>query len=757
MSLTRSLTRFRDSCFDGKGLAALPRAGRVWRILLAAGTLLALASTGLSGTIESGWSRVPLGAQGGISATLGRDDRSYHATLAPRGLRAANPRHELSIDFRREGVRIGGESAGLLLSLRAFGRGASPTSVAAAEPTFRENRVEYCREELTEWYVNGPLGLEQGFTVESAPNPGGSGPLTISLTIDGDVVASDRPDGGLTLTRSGGPALAYDGLLALDSSGHELPTRLELAGEILRIRVDDAGASYPIVIDPFIQKAKLTASDGTSFDTFGISVAVSGDTIAVGSLFGGGDDNGAAYVFVRPAGGWANATETARLTASDRSNFGFSIAIGGDTVVVGRPGLAPEAAYVFVKPAAGWAGVLTETAKLIASDATTDDFFGETMAINGDTIVVGAAGRDIGGNLAQGAAYVFVEPGGGWAGTLTENAKLTSSDGATGDLFSWDVGLEGDTVVLGAPGNSSTSAGGASYVFLEPSGGWKGTLSENAKLTSSDGADLDAFGQSVAVSGDTIFVGAHGDDVGAVNEQGSVYAFVKPASGWAGALTENAKLTASDGAAEDFFGASIAANGDTLLVGAPGDPDSFLVGGNKAGKAYVFVKPGNGWAGALTETQKLTASDGVVGDNFGNAVALTDDTVVVGAPGDEQSRGSVYVFELLPFRFLGFLRPTIRNKSFNSGQTIPVEFQLGDLNGTPLSAAEAEALASACGVQVFFSGGDPSPNCAAFENNIFQFNLKTAKSLVLGTYTITVKVFIEGSLVEIGSIQVEIE
>jgi hypothetical protein len=179
MSLTRSLPRFGDSRFEARAAAAM-QADRVWRILLAAGALLAIASTSLSGAVENGWSRVPLGAHGAISAALGRDDRSYHAAPAPRGLRAANPRHDLSIVFSSAGVRIGDQSDPILLSLRSVGRGEMLFPVAAADPAARANRVEYCRGQLTEWYVNGPLGLEQGFNLES--RPGGWGPLTLLLT-----------------------------------------------------------------------------------------------------------------------------------------------------------------------------------------------------------------------------------------------------------------------------------------------------------------------------------------------------------------------------------------------------------------------------------------------------------------------------------------------------------------------------------------------------------------------------------------------
>ena len=199
----------------------------------------------------------------------------------------------------------------------------------------------------------------------------------------------------MTLRWEGGAAaLQYRGLSAYDAAGRQLHAWLEnapvslqnkqnAAEMILLVRVDDAGAKYPLVIDPFIQQAKLTASDGAENENFGISVAIGGDTVVVGANahFGTSAVQGSAYVFVKPGSGWANATETAELTASDRAvndNFGVSVAISGDTVVVGANGDDSNrgSAYVFVKPGSGgWANA-TETAKLTASDGAANDQFG---------------------------------------------------------------------------------------------------------------------------------------------------------------------------------------------------------------------------------------------------------------------------------------------------------------------------------------------------------------------------------------------
>ncbi len=586
---------------------------------------------------------LPVAAQAAISMEIGRDRTSYHAVAleaqaegsgvqpagARPGYRVENRQHALEAEFTAAGVKVRSGSAVLGMKLVGYGYGGSLQAVGAAEPRAEANRVEYVRGEVTEWYVNGPLGLEQGFTLARAPAEGGkrSQPLSIALAVAGDWRAEVEADGkGVRLERlpaalqSGGSetGLRYRGLVAHDARGRELPAWMEVEGKRLWLRVEDAGAEYPVVVDPFLQQAKLTASDGADYDNFGWSVAISGDTVVVAAYdeIGANDDQGSAYVFVKPPGGWGNMTETAKLTASDGAaydQFGISVAISGDTVVVGAifgDGVNSDqgSAYVFVKPPGGWAATLTETAKLTASDGAEGDFFGISVAISGDTVVVGAIFGD-GVNSDQGSAYVFVKPPGGWAGTLTETAKLTASDGAAYENFGISVAVSGDTVVVGVPLDDigANEDQGSAYVFVKPSGGWT-DMTETAKLTASDGAAYDKFGYAVAISGDTVVVGAiFGDGVN--SDQGSAYVFVKPPGGWAATLTETAKLTASDGAEGDFFGISVAISGDTVVVGA-----IFGDGVNSdQGSAYVFVKPPGGWAGTLTETAKLTASDGAGG------------------------------------------------------------------------------------------------------------------------------------------------
>ena len=397
------------------------------------------------------------------------------------------------------------------------------------------------------------------------------------------------------------------------------------------------------------QVAKLTASDGAAVDYFGESVAVDGDTIVVGAY--NDDDNGtasgSAYVYVRQSGAWS---QVAKLTASDGAAvdyFGESVAVDGDTIVVGAywdddNGRDSGSAYVFTKPDTGWTTTNSFAAKLTASDGADLDYFGESVAVDGDTIVVGAYWDDDNGR-DSGSAYVFTKPGTGWTTTNSFAAKLTASDGAGLDYFGESVAVDGDTIVVGAYNDDDNGRdSGSAYVFTKPGTGWTTTSSFAAKLTASDGAGRDYFGESVAVDGDTIVVGAYNDDDNGTNS-GSAYVFTKPGTGWTTTSSFAAKLTASDGVAVDNFGESVAVDGDTIVVGAYKDDDN----GTNSGSAYVFTKPGTGWTTTNSFAAKLTASDGAAVDYFGESVAVDGDTIVVGAYQDDdkgKNSGSTYVY-----------------------------------------------------------------------------------------------------------------
>ncbi len=380
------------------------------------------------------------------------------------------------------------------------------------------------------------------------------------------------------------------------------------------------------------QIAKLTASDGVAGDLFGHSVAVDGDTAVVGA-YEDESEKGAAYVLAKDSSGaWS---QVAKLTASDGEAgdiFGWSVAVDWDTVVVGAR--YDDSAYVFTKPSTGWA-TATETAKLTASDGVVGDWFGQSVAVDGDTVVVGASEDD-----GSGSAYVFTKAADSVWTDATQTAKLTASDGDDFDEFGKSVAVDGDTVVAGAPNNDGY---GSAYVFIKPAAGWD-DATQTAKLTpgaTDDGAAglAGTFGAAVAVDGDTVVVGASAYS----GSQGRAYVFTKPSGGWEDA-ERTAELATSD-AEKNQFGWSVAVDGNTVVVGAHTDDASDSV--NDSGSVYVFTKATDSvWADA-TETVKLTATDGASGEQFGWSIAAGGGTVVVGAHWDDDKgadSGSAYVY-----------------------------------------------------------------------------------------------------------------
>ena len=390
-------------------------------------------------------------------------------------------------------------------------------------------------------------------------------------------------------------------------------------------------ATVPAVAATGFDETKLTATDGGAFDYYGYSIAAADDRVVVGAYLNSdnGTDAGAAYVYEPDgSGGWEETRLTATGVAS-RDTYGFSVAVAGDRVVIAAQGdddRGVDAGAVYLYESDG-SGGWVET-KLTATDAAAGDGFGRSVAVAGDRVVVGARGVDDNGALS-GAAYVYEPNGsGGWAET-----KLTATDAAAGDGFGSSVAVAGDLVVVAAVLDDDEGAdAGAAYVY-EPngSGGWAET-----KLTATDGESEYYFGSDVAVAGDRVAVGAIGaDDAGALS--GAAYVYEPNGSGgWS-----ETKLTATDAAAGDGFGSSVAVAGNRVIVSASSGDDEDA----DTGAAYVY-EPDD--SGAWVET-KLTASDSEADDNYGISVAATDGRIVIGAYGVDDrgtDAGAVYVYAL---------------------------------------------------------------------------------------------------------------
>jgi len=381
---------------------------------------------------------------------------------------------------------------------------------------------------------------------------------------------------------------------------------------------------------------KVTASDGMANSYFGSAAALNGPTALIGA---DGDNSfqGAAYLFTNSNGSWS---EGQKLTASDGlagDEFGYRVALADNTLLVGAftatvgGNVSQGAAYVFTQSNGTW----SESQKLTASDGGLFDNFGASVALDGNTLVVGANGATVGGNAAQGAVYVFTESNGTW----TQTQKLTADDGAAYDNFGLSVALKGSTILIGSPRAAvgANAAQGALYVFTESNGTW----SQTQKLTASDGAANDSFGESVDLDGSTALIGAYNATVNGHSLQGAAYIFTESNGSW----SEGQKLTASDGTTNANFGNAVALNGITALIGADGS----TVGGNTyQGKAYLFTESGGSWSQSYT----FVASDGTVDDYFGAALAWDGATALISTPhptiGGNTWQGAAYFYEQSP-------------------------------------------------------------------------------------------------------------
>jgi len=379
-------------------------------------------------------------------------------------------------------------------------------------------------------------------------------------------------------------------------------------------------------------ETKLTAPDAERGDEFGRAVAVQGNRAVVGApnAASAGFGTGAAYVFEKTTTGWQLEAKLLAPDASAHSFFGTSVAIDGDRIVVGAYGdnnvdVGAGAAYVFVRAGTQW----TLEAKLIGSENSAFDSFGFSVAIKGDTIVCGAFGNSDFNQTEVGSAYVFRRTSGLWL----QEQELTANDAASNARFGLSVTMNDNTIAVGADGDSELGFfSGAVYVFSFDGSSWI----QQQKLHAQDPRESASFGYHVAMSGDTLVIGAPQNQVG-THTLGAAYVFTRRSSGW----LQDRKLVAKDSATFDGFGLRVAISDDTIAVGSVNDHDA----APSAGAAYVYKRNGqSGWS--LQE--KLFASDAAKDDGFGCAVAVSNNTVLVGAFGRSDVAflaGAAYIYD----------------------------------------------------------------------------------------------------------------
>jgi hypothetical protein len=473
----------------------------------------------------------------------------------------------------------------------------------------------------------------------------------------------------------------------------------------LRPALDQALARDP---DATWLEQKVISDDGQADDLFGFRVLVSGSTAFISApapIY----RPGKVYVFANSGGTW---TQMQTLTATPASPpppnwsdfFGWSLSLSGDTLIIGAPFMLDQtlgpigAAYVFTQSGGTW----TQTQELTASDASVTDYFGWAVAQNNGTALIGANSHNRGANGTEGAAYVFVNSGSTW----TQTQELEPSDGTPGDgrQFGSSVAFDGTTMLIGAPGADYNSNGvyipGSAYVFENTGGTW----GETEILAPDDGADGDQFGFAVAIAGTTLLIGAPAADIVANIHQGAAYVF----DGSAGTFTETDKLVAADGTFYDQFGQSVAIQGAHALIGgwSHDDDPNQLPPPPKAGVAYLYTASRGVWS----LSNEFTASDGTDGDSFGWDVALDGTTLLIGSQGTvsgNQFQGAGY-FYTPTGPPIANISPLSMTFTLTVGATDSAPLTIGNSGGTALTYAITEAVAGATSGQVPESVDGPS-------------------------------------------------
>jgi hypothetical protein len=579
---------------------------------------------------------------------------------------------------------------------------------------------------LEEWYINDVRGLEHGYTVFQRPArraEADAGDLHLTLAIRGGLGFRINEDGrGIRFVNSAGATvLSYTGLTVFDADGKDVKAHFVRCGELLRFVVEESGARYPLTIDPVAERAYIKASNADALDTFGISVAIDGTLAVVGamresskatSVNGNENDNsamfaGAAYVFKRNGTFWTQEAYLKASNADSGDNFGCSVSISGGTVVVGawlessrstvlnangqdNSSRWSGAAYVFVRDSAppfAW----RQQAYLKASNTEPNDYFGSQVAVSGDVVVVGAYGED--------------------------------SD-ATG--------------VNGNPASNRKSRAGAAYVYERNAGVW----SRTAYLKASNPDSNDDFGGYVAISGDTIAVGAQGEccKLGGVNASpgtdngalfaGAAYVYVRVAGTW----VQQAYVKPAYPDGFDYFGGPLSISGDTLVVAAYGeDSGATGVNGNQrdntvssSGAAFVFVRNWTPNGIVWTQEAYLKASNPEKDDKFGRGVGVSGDKIIVaaheedggdpGINGDESSNsaadsGAAYLYWRTGTSWaqVAYLKASNVDGNDNFGRSVAISGTTS-IVGAPAEASRARGI-----------DGDGSNNTAGYAGAVYTY------------------------------------
>jgi len=610
---------------------------------------------------------------------------------------ANESRNQFAVGLSRNGPLLSHETEPMTWRLHLVGVGSCDLSSDEGSDNVesvsnRQSRI--IGQLLEEWLEAGPSGWQHGFTVFDDTLRDSGGELRMKLRVAGDFSVLPGPGGDELIFASNRcrAMIRYSGLQVFDADGRIQASRFEIQQDGFDIVVAAGGAAFPIVVDPWIDPVVVVGPDPVG--RLGYSIAMSGDTLVVSSIFdqsgcagvncdpaSGGilANAGSALVYVRTSTGWEREAYLKASNPGQSDFFGTSVAISGETIVVGAYAEASNvtgidgnqfndsapfagAAYVFRRQGSTW----NQEAYLKPSNTRAGFAFGQSVAIDGDTLVVGASSEDsdatgVGGNQASvaapnsGAAYVFVRTGSTWS----QQAYLKASNTGSGDGFGSSVAIDGDTIAVAAAYEDSAASGvngngsdnsamnaGAAYVFTRTGGVWSGP----DYLKPSNTTAGQNFGFSIDVSGDTVVVGPFSDSTPTLAFCGSAFVFSRSGNVW----SEQTRLFAPNAGAFDSFGWAVAIQGNHILVGAPieessspgidGDGQNNSM--HDAGASYLFEDTGGVWS----FRHYIKSSAPLPNGRFGLAVDIEHNVAAVYSYGEFSlgppvKTGSVRIYE----------------------------------------------------------------------------------------------------------------
>ena len=595
---------------------------------------------------------------------------------------ASNPGHSLVARFLAGRVRIEAATQDGRWQAEVFrpGLAAVPAAASGSRVTYRHT------DGIVEWFDNRPEGLEHGFVLPTRDSIAHAGPeLRLEVAVVGlRPAAEPGTTDTLRLVDAGGiPVLAYRGLKAWDADGRALPSRMVADDDRMVLAVDDRQAAYPLSIDPcFVAyEAKLpvqTTGTGVGGDSFGSSMALSMDTLLVGSSRANTSavsDCGRASVFVLENGAW---TKQAELAASDPqlySRFGATVALEGDLAVIGAPEASTSSvtscgrAYIFRRTGQVWTeearltspsptayGNMGMSVAVVGEDVMVIDYQtcrvyrkqgttwsqamvlpknGRSLAVNGGMVMLGAPWEAVNGLTGAGAAYIFERSGSNWV----QQGRFTAATPAMWENFATNVAFDGDIAVVSNPSFNVTGQYQGMVWFMTRNGNtWTQEYRRNG---ATGGAQA---GSALAVCGQTVMVSSPGNSLlGQTNGTGYVDVLVRAAGGTWSFKSWKAYLSDPLGAPSNYFGRSMILTPGYALIAGPGARGSADSGG-ATGAVLGFTGSEATW----TNTLRLASGDSLLLGRFGDAVAIVGDRAVVGAPDESTAAaataGAAYVF-----------------------------------------------------------------------------------------------------------------